>query len=98
MREQVKNFIYESLREVLEDSNDNELVQKLELEGDQFLVLANLDSLDMVSMLVEIESSIQDELGVQILISADRAMSERGPFATVSSLLEFTMKLIEEER
>ena len=61
-------------------------------------ILGNLDSLDMVSLLVDIETKIQDEFDINILISADRAMSERGPFSTIETLLDFVLVLIEEEK
>ena len=52
----------------------------------------------MVSLLVDIETKIQDEFDIDILISADRAMSERGPFSTIETLLDFVLVLVEEEK
>lgn len=95
MREQIKAFIHEAVREVVQYT---ELVDKYNQEKDNFEILGNLDSLDMVSLLVDIESKIQDEFDIDILISADRAMSERGPFSTIKTLLEFVLVLIEEEK
>lgn len=95
MREQIKTFIHEAVKEVVQHS---ELLDKYNQEKDNFEILGNLDSLDMVSMLVDIESKIQDEFDIDILIGADRAMSERGPFSTIETLLDFVLVLVEEEK
>jgi len=95
MRDQIKQFIHEAVKEVVQYS---ELLEKYNEEKDNFQILGNLDSLDMVSLLVDIETKIQDEFDIDILISADRAMSERGPFSTIETLLDFVLVLIEEEK
>ena len=95
MRDQIKHFIHEAVKEVVQYS---ELLEKYNEEKDNFQILGNLDSLDMVSLLVDIETKIQDEFDINILISADRAMSERGPFSTIETLLDFVLVLIEEAK
>ena len=95
MRDQIKQFIHEAVKEVVQYS---ELLEKYSEEKDNFQILGNLDSLDMVSLLVDIETKIQDEFDIDILISADRAMSERGPFSTIETLLDFVLVLVEEEK
>jgi acyl carrier protein len=95
MRDQIKQLIYEAVQETVQHT---ELLDKYNKEKDNFEILGNLDSLDMVSLLVDIESKVQDEFNIDILISADRAMSERGPFSTIKTLLDFVLVLIEEQK
>jgi hypothetical protein len=52
-----------------------------------------LDSLGLVSVLVEIEQRIADAGAVTVSLMDDRAMSQtRSPFATVDSLAEYVMR------
>lgn len=52
-----------------------------------------LDSLGLVSLLIDIEEGLQDH-GVDIRLSDERAMSQKNsPFRTVSSLVEHIQKL-----
>lgn len=94
MKNKIKLLVGESLRENIKDSS---LLEELDRAGDSFRIISNVDSLDMVSILVDLESKIHDELGINILITSERAMSTKGPFSTVQSLTEFTHTLIEEE-
>jgi acyl carrier protein len=60
---------------------------------------AVLDSLNLVSMIVDIEQRINDDYGFALTIADERAMSqERSPFRTVGSLAEYILQLIEEQR
>ena len=46
-----------------------------------------LDSISLVSLIVEIEQQVNDRFGVMITLADDRAMSEtRSPFRTVGTL------------
>ena len=94
MKETLKEIIVEAIKDNIVEK---EKIHDLENKGDEYQILSNMDSLDMVSVLVDIESKVQDEFGVDILISSERAMSAKGPFSTVGNLLSFTMKLIQEE-
>jgi len=94
MRDKLQTLLEEILRSNIEEKS---LINEMNEKGNQFEIISNVDSLDMVSILVDFEEQIQDEYGLNILISSERAMSERGPFSTIESLLDFTMKLIQEE-
>ena len=53
-----------------------------------------LDSMGLVSLLIDIEESLQAE-GVRVSLSDDRAMSQsRSPFRSVPRLLEFIAELL----
>jgi len=58
---------------------------------------SELDSLGLVSLLVDIEEKVFDEMGKEIVIASDRAMSQsRSPFSTVETLSNFVTILVEE--
>jgi len=55
----------------------------------------NLDSVGVVMLVADLESEINDILGVQITLADDRAMSQaRSPFIDVRSLINYVEELI----
>lgn len=58
---------------------------------------SNLDSLGLVNLIVGIEQGILEELGLEIIIVSDKAMSrKRSPFRTVGSLVDYIVELVEQ--
>jgi D-alanine--poly(phosphoribitol) ligase subunit 2 len=56
-----------------------------------------LDSLGLVSFIVEVEQQVEEELGVAITLADERAMSqEKSPFMTIQSLADYVSLLVEE--
>jgi len=56
-----------------------------------------IDSLTLVSLLVDVEQRLNEELGVSIVIADERAMSqERSPFRTVGTLSDYVQGLVDE--
>lgn len=57
---------------------------------------AELDSMGLVNVVIDIESYFQDQ-GYDIALASDRAMSRKSsPFRTVTALADFIQELIEE--
>jgi acyl carrier protein len=57
-----------------------------------------LDSIGLVSVVLDIEQQVNDRLGISISIADDRAMSQkRSPFRTVGRLADYVLTLIEEQ-
>lgn len=55
---------------------------------------AALDSLDLVSFLVEVETRLVERYGLDSPLSDDRAMSQaRSPFRTIETLAEYILSL-----
>jgi acyl carrier protein len=49
-----------------------------------------LDSLGLVSLVVAVEQALQDELGLDVGLADERALSQRtSPYRTVSSLADY---------
>jgi len=58
-----------------------------------------LDSLALVTLILNIEEIVEMQMGVAITIVSEKAMSaHRSPFATVGSLAEFIALLIQEKQ
>jgi len=56
-----------------------------------------LDSLGLVSFIVEVEQQVEEELGVSITLADERAMSQqKSPFLTIQSLARYVSLLVEE--
>lgn len=51
---------------------------------------ALLDSLGLVTMVMDLENRLSDEHGVTVVLASDKAMSRRtSPFRTVGTLVEY---------
>lgn len=58
-----------------------------------------LDSLGLVSVVVDVEGEINDRLGLSISIADERAMSRsHSPFRTVGSLADYVVTLLDQGR
>jgi acyl carrier protein len=56
-----------------------------------------VDSLTLVSLIVDVEQRLNEELGISIVIADERAMSqERSPFRTIGTLSDFILLLVSE--
>jgi acyl carrier protein len=57
-----------------------------------------LDSLDLVTLVLAIEDRTADELGRRLSLANDRAMSqERSPFRTIGTLVDYMATLLDEK-
>ena len=86
--------------EALDEFNQElEEEERLEKSTDTLLFgdAGKLDSLGLVSLVVQIEQEIEDEFGVSITIADERAMSQKkSPFKTIERLLDYISMLLEE--
>jgi acyl carrier protein len=58
---------------------------------------ADLDSLMLVSLIVEVEREVEDAFDVALTLADDRAMSqERSPFRSVTTLADYVAVLLTE--
>jgi acyl carrier protein len=82
-----------NLNDELDDSDKFEVSENTCLFGAD----AELDSLSLVSVIVDVEGDISDLLGHSISLTDDRAMSQEiSPFSNVKSLLAYIMVLAAE--
>ena len=76
-----------------------ELDNKIDIsEGEQTRLFGGngqLDSLALVSLIVNIEEAIETELGVSLILADEKAMSRRtSPFSRISNLIDYIEELI----
>jgi acyl carrier protein len=82
-------------RSVIEQSPDagEDIHDDAALFGDGGL----LDSMGLVNVTLDVEQQINDDLGIDITIADDRAMSRKhSPFRTIGSLADYVIELIHE--
>tara|TARA_B110000879_G_C11098973_1_gene482321 strand:+ start:292 stop:582 length:291 start_codon:yes stop_codon:yes gene_type:complete len=92
---EVENLIMSNLKEFIEE-NDIELIGELNTETRLIGSSGFLDSMDLVSFIVELEEGISDEFSLDIELANDSAMSSRtSPFVNVSTLSDYVIKITE---
>ena len=93
-RSSAMDLVIRSMTDVLE--MNNEPVPAV-LDADTTIVgpSAVLDSLGVVSLIVEIEQRLELEHDLSITLASDRAMSQRSsPFRTVGVLADYMLEVI----
>lgn len=100
-KEDITNLVISSLDEVLREQEKENEVQIDSLNESTYLIgrRAVLDSLGLVTLVVNIEQRLGDDYGIYVTIADERALSqEKSPFKTVESLSEYISLLIEEQK
>lgn len=58
-----------------------------------------LDSLALVSVIVDLEAKISDQLGVNVVLADEKAMSQmRSPFRSIGSLADYVELLVNQKK
>lgn len=95
-RTAVLDVVYQALNSLNDELADGDKVkvdESLKLFGPD----ATLDSLALVSVIVDVESAISDKFHLPISLTDDRAVSrEISPFADVQSLVAYILELLAE--
>ena len=94
MNDKIESIIYDTMDEVMEI-----LPKKISYDKNQNTPLYGgeglLDSLGLVTFLINLEQNIADEFKMEITIASEKAMSQKNsPFRTVKSLKKYLAKLI----
>ena len=100
-RDELKQLIVTSVREFaqLSDQAQKHDFEKLDDDTRLFGSGGLLDSLGLVSVLMDVEQQLNDQTGYNLTIADERAMSqERSPFRTIGSLTEYVMVLLAEQQ
>jgi acyl carrier protein len=97
-RATIASLVMSSLHEVL-SQNDHPLPDfangSVNLIGRQ----AILDSLGLVTLIVDLEQRLEEEYGISLILVDEHALSQRSsPFRTVQSLTDYICQLIEEQK
>lgn len=96
IRDRVQSILIAALREIGESSEIEGLqdpTSETRLFGEEGL----LGSLRMINLVLELEETLFEEYGVNLVIADEKALSQkRSPFRDVGSLVEYITGLIEE--
>jgi acyl carrier protein len=88
-REAVVEFVTETLR-----SMDVEGIEPGADIDESTELLGKLDSLGLVTLVVDLEERLQDELDLRVALATERALSQRqSPFRTVGTLADYVLEL-----
>lgn len=95
---EVENLVIGSLKDVIEALSipiEKDIDSETRLFGSRGL----LKSLELVSLIVDLEEKILDKYGIALTLADERAMSQkRSPFKSISSLAQYIAMLIDEAR
>lgn len=95
-KESVQAIILQALGNINDERGADEQIQ-ICLDTRLFGTDAVLDSLSLVSVIVDVEAAISDASGRDISLTDDRAMSQAvSPFADVSTLTGYILLLLSE--
>jgi hypothetical protein len=90
---ELEKLIFTILLEFIKDNDidfDNELNNETRLIGSAGI----LDSMDLVSFIIELEESINSTFSIEIELANDSVMSNRtSPFINISTLADYILKI-----
>lgn len=98
-RAEIGGLILSSLEDALSMVDDSR-ADPTELGDDTRLIGRKgvLDSMGLVTLVVDIEQRLEEEHDVVIIVADERAMSQKhSPFRSVGSLADYIVHLVEEE-
>ena len=95
-KDAVHEIIFEALKNVNVERGPDEQIE-ICTETILFGTDAVLDSLSLVSVIVDVEAAVSEVSGRDVVLTDDRAMSQEvSPFSDVSSLTAYILLLLSE--
>lgn len=95
--EQVEKIILDALETINDEMEDNEKMD-FDAHSKLFGVGCPIDSLSLVSLIVDVEATINSMIDNPIALMDDRAvMRKKSPFESVKSLKEYIQELLGEQ-
>jgi acyl carrier protein len=94
---EIKTIVIDQLKQLNESFLDSQKI----IVDDNTVLFGNgssIDSLSLVSVIVDLEMIFSDEYGLDISLTDDRAMTrEISPFDSVTSLVDYLFEIINEK-
>ena len=98
MRNKIIELIYSSIDDLNTQKDIKDQISKTE-NTIIFGKGGQLDSLGLVNLIVSLEEAVNDFFNIEITLADERAMSlKSNPFQTVSTLTDYILILIEENK
>ena len=95
-KELVQSIIFNAIKSINEECNSDEQIL-INAQTRLFGADAMLDSLSLVSVIVDVEAAMTELSGREISLTDDRAMSQTvSPFSDVSTLTNYILLLLSE--
>ncbi len=95
-KDSVQGIILKALKNINDERGPDEQIQ-ICFDTRLFGTDAVLDSLSLVSLIVDVEAAISDTSGRDISLTDDRAMNQAiSPFSDVSTLTDYILLLVSE--
>ena len=95
--ERISNAVYAAVDELNEQLPKGVQVDKT-LDAPLYGASGKLESLDFVTLIMEVEEKINAEFGTDITIADDNLLSkEKSPFSTLRTLNEYLQELLTKE-
>jgi acyl carrier protein len=98
-RSKISDMVISSLQDVLA-MNNGDSPAEVTIGEDTHLIGREsvLDSMGLVTLIVELEQLLEEEYDVAVVLADERAMSQKNsPFRSVQTLTDYICRLIEEQ-
>lgn len=97
MEERILKAVYDAIDELNAQLPPGVSVEK-SLDAPLYGASGKLESLDFVTLVMEVEEKIKAEFGVDITIADEHLLSkEQSPFSSVRTLVEYLKEVLEQE-
>lgn len=94
MKEEIQPIIFEAVREINAELGGENLASPT-LDTALYGADGNLDSMGLVSLLMDIEDRVSEKLGKDVALTDEKAMSQRNsPFKSVRTLADYMERLL----
>ena len=95
--ERISKAVFAAVDEVNEQLPKGVQIEK-SLDAPLYGATGKLESLDFVTLIMEVEGKINAEFGTDITIADDDLLSkEKSPFSTLGTLIEYLHELLKEQ-
>ena len=95
----MRDKVLDIVKSAVDDLNQELGYQELENPSEVTGLHGNdggIDSLSLVSLIVDIESNVGNEFGKEVVLADEKAMSQRNsPYRNVGALVDFIMERLE---
>lgn len=98
MNNKIEAVVKSAVKEMNEELGSENLAEPSSGTG-LYGANGNLDSIGLVSLLMDIEERVTDEFDCDVSLTDERAMSRKNsPFRTIKTLSDYIYKLLEKEK